>query len=98
MPELPEVQTVVSTLRPRLLGRRLVRARLARKDIVSPACADLPALLKNRIVQDLSRRGKRIVFTLDDGCRFYIHLGMTGQLIIASASAAAGPHTHLEIE
>ncbi|HEX8912482.1 MAG TPA: DNA-formamidopyrimidine glycosylase family protein, partial [Humisphaera sp.] len=98
MPELPEVQTVVTTLRPRLLGRRLVAARLARADVVCPPGTDLAALVEGRRVADLARRGKRIVVTLDDGCRFYVHLGMTGQLTVADAAVAALPHTHLEVE
>ncbi|MDB5294620.1 MAG: formamidopyrimidine-DNA glycosylase [Phycisphaerales bacterium] len=98
MPELPEVETVVATLRPRLVGRTLVVAGLSRDDIVTPSTADLPALLAGRRVVDVSRRGKRIVFALDDGCRFYVHLGMTGQLTVAAADAAAPPHTHLEIK
>ena len=61
--------------------------------------------LIGRRVTSLERRGKRIVFTLDNHCRFYVHLGMTGQLMVARtagpAEAAAQPrptHTHLELE
>ena len=98
MPELPEVQTVVTTLRPRLLGRRFVAVRVGPHDVVCPPGTDLPARLTGRRVSDLTRRGKRIVFTLDDGCRFYIHLGMTGQLLLAAPGTAALSHTHLEVE
>src|SRR5688572_33499689 len=98
MPELPEVQTVVSTLRPRILGRRIRSVTLARTDIVTPADTDLVTCLTGRTVGDVRRRGKRIVFTLDDANRFYIHLGMTGQLTVAEPAAPAAPHTHLEID
>ena len=98
MPELPEVQTVVTTLRPNVIGRKIRAVTLARTDIVTPAGVDLVSLLTGRRVLDVSRRGKRIVFTLDDGNRFYIHLGMTGQLTAGSAKAARLPHTHLELD
>jgi formamidopyrimidine-DNA glycosylase len=98
MPELPEVQTVVTTLRPKLVGRRLVRATVARDDILTPTGCDFCGRVAGRTVTAIDRRGKRIVFTLDDGCRFYVHLGMTGQLTIVDPAAAAMPHTHLEIE
>ena len=98
MPELPEVQTVVTTLRPRVVGCRLIKVRLARADIVTPTDADLPTLIAGRTVQAIDRRGKRIIFTLENGCRFYIHLGMTGRLTIEPARSAALPHTHLEID
>jgi formamidopyrimidine-DNA glycosylase len=98
MPELPEVQTVVTTLRPKVVGRRIRSVTLARTDIVTPAHVDLRAKLTGRTVRDIGRRGKRIVFTLDDDNRFYIHLGMTGQLTAVAPTVTAGPHTHLELD
>jgi len=99
MPELPEVQTVVDTLRPRLLGRTIQRVRLHRADVLLPAGVDLPAKLNGRLIASIDRRGKRIIFSLDNGCRFYIHLGMTGRLTVMPTDAAPLPplpHTHLE--
>ena len=98
MPELPEVQTVVNTLRPRVIGRRIVRVRLSRSDILSPADADLPSLLTGQTVRDIERRGKRIVFTLFNGERFYVHLGMTGRLVVSSPKELLPPHTHLRLD
>ena len=95
MPELPEVQTVVNTLRPRVSGRRIARVVLRRTDILSPAGTDLPSLLAGRTVADIARRGKRIVFTLDTGDRFYVHLGMTGRLVLNSPQDVLRAHTHL---
>jgi formamidopyrimidine-DNA glycosylase len=95
MPELPEVQTVVDTLRPRLLGRSILGIPTIRQDIVLPAGFDLIGYLAGRSVTELTRRGKRIVFTLDDGNRFYIHLGMTGRLTLESPDAPVQKHTHL---
>jgi formamidopyrimidine-DNA glycosylase len=98
MPELPEVQTVVTSLRPRVTGATLAAVRLNRSDIVSPAGVDLQALLTGRAVASIDRRAKRIVFTLDGGERFYVHLGMTGQLTVEAAGAEVRAHTHLVIE
>jgi len=97
MPELPEVQTVVDTLRPRVVGQKLGPVLHLRRDIVTPRSIDLPAQLSGRRVLNISRRGKRIVFWLDDGNRFFIHLGMTGRLTVESADAPLLPHTHLII-
>jgi formamidopyrimidine-DNA glycosylase len=98
MPELPEVQTVVATLRPRVIGRVIRSVALSRTDIVTPATVDLVTCLTGRTIRDVARRGKRIVFTLDDANRFYIHLGMTGQLTVVDPTAAVLPHTHLELD
>jgi formamidopyrimidine-DNA glycosylase len=101
MPELPEVQTVVNTLRPRAVGRTIGKVHLYRPDVLTPAGTDLAGELGGRKILSVDRRGKRIVFTLDNGCRFYVHLGMTGQLTAVSGTAVSEPrpsHTHLELE
>jgi formamidopyrimidine-DNA glycosylase len=97
MPELPEVQTVVNSLRPTLLGRGIVAVGLGRQDIVEPAGIELQAMLTGRSVRDIHRRGKRIVFTLDDAHRFYIHLGMSGRITVGPETEPIAPHTHLQI-
>jgi formamidopyrimidine-DNA glycosylase len=95
MPELPEVQTVVDTLRPRVLNRIIRAIELSRTDIVHPAAFDLAASLTGRTIAAIARRGKRIVISLDDGNRFYVHLGMTGRLTIEPSANAIEKHTHL---
>src|SRR5438874_1788064 len=95
MPELPEVQTVVNTLSPRVVGLRIRAVALHRDDVVAPMGTDLVGHLTNRTIVQITRRGKRIVFTLDDGNRFFIHLGMTGRLTIESPDAPMMKHTHL---
>jgi formamidopyrimidine-DNA glycosylase len=97
MPELPEVQTIVDTLRPKMMGRRIARVLLNRQDIVTPPEIDLAARLTGRTVADLTRRGKRIVFTLDTGERFYVHLGMSGRLGMNRFHEPMASHTHLVI-
>lgn len=95
MPELPEVQTVVNTISPELTGRRITGVDLRRSDIVDPADIDLASLLNGRKIARIWRRAKRIMFELADGNRFYIHLGMSGQLKLADADKPIIKHTHL---
>jgi formamidopyrimidine-DNA glycosylase len=97
MPELPEVQTVVSTLAPRVTGARLLHVQLNRTDIVSPMGIDLAGLMEGRTITAVDRRAKRIVFTIDDCDRFYIHLGMSGQLTLEAPGAEVKSHTHLVV-
>src|SRR4051812_8176929 len=98
MPELPEVQTVVNTLSPRVTGATVRAVLLHRADIVAPLGVDLVGHLTNRTITSIDRRGKRIVFTVVGGNRFYIHLGMTGRLTIEPPDAELIKHTHLVIE
>ena len=94
MPELPEVQTVVDTLRPHVVGRRVVDFELLRDDF---ATADINwlAAIRDRQILDVIRRAKRIVFTLDDGHRFFAHLGMTGRVTLGPARRERARHTHV---
>src|SRR5688500_11074182 len=98
MPELPEVETVVRSLAPVVVGRTIRRVRHVRVDMVEPVEADLVRALKGRSISGLVRRAKRIVFTLDDACRFFIHLGMTGQLTREEAKSPLKVHTHLILD
>lgn len=95
MPELPEVQTVVDTLSSRVIGAKIRAVALHRADIVAPLGSDLVSHLTDRTIPEISRRGKRIVFALDDENRFYIHLGMTGRLTIEPPESPLLKHTHL---
>ena len=97
MPELPEVETVVRTLRPAVVGRVVESVELLRDDFATPIGFNWPAALVGRAVADVSRRAKRIVVSLDDGNRFFAHLGMTGRLLFGPAGRESARHTHVRL-
>ena len=97
MPELPEVETVVRTLRPLVDGKVVEGVDLLRNDFAAPVGFDWPAALVGRTVADVTRRAKRIVFLLDDGNRFFAHLGMTGQLRFGERGREMPKHTHVRL-
>ncbi len=100
MPELPEVETVVTSLRPKVVGRMIRAVHIRRTDVIDPPETDLPKHLTGRAIRSIDRRGKRIIFTLDDerASRFFVHLGMTGRLTMNQPDSSAPPHTHVEID
>lgn len=98
MPELPEVQTVVDTIAPTVVGRPIRRCRRSAFDILTPAGFDFPNAVLGRTIASISRRAKRIVFRLDDGNSFFIHLGMSGRLTIEPNSNPVAKHTHAVFE
>lgn len=75
MPELPEVETVRRQLAPRLIGRTVLEAGSHPSSKFTPA-RDVTG---GRITSD-DRRGKFLLFGIDDDRELIVHLGMTGQL------------------
>ncbi len=96
MPELPEVQTVVTTLQP-LVGRRLGLARVHRLDVLHGEPLDLNRFAKGRTIDQVRRRAKRIIFEIGNGRQIQFHLGMSGQLTVKPCRQELLPHTHLQI-
>jgi formamidopyrimidine-DNA glycosylase len=90
MPELPEVETVVRTVAPHLIGRTILSARFTSRFVTPGNRAKLARQVAGRRIESVSRRGKFIVIQLDAG-ELAIHLGMTGKLL---TSGLGTPHTH----
>jgi formamidopyrimidine-DNA glycosylase len=85
MPELPEVETIRRQLAPALEGRRLERVEVLDPRWSDPApAAEVEDALRGRRVERLSRRGKYLVFELEDEVYLVMHLRMTGNMLLAS--------------
>jgi len=97
MPELPEVQTVVQTLAPHAVGKVIWEINVHRPDVVRPMHVNLARKSIGRRIVSIARRGKQIIWTLEDGNRFVIHLGMSGRLTLEPADSGLAPHTHVVI-
>ena len=83
MPELPEVETIRRHLAPRVEGRRLERLEILDARWTLPiAPAELAAAVQGRVVERLSRRGKYLVWELEDEAFLMVHLRMTGTLLL----------------
>lgn len=97
MPELPEVETVVRTLRPRIVGRTIGEVRLLWKPLLRRGSVrDLKALEGKRIA-GVGRRGKMAVVDIEGGGRLVFHLKMTGQLVVGEPGPAADKHLRLVV-
>lgn len=78
MPELPDVELYLHTLRPRIVGQRLDGVRLASPFLVRSIDPPLDAAV-GREVLDLRRIGKRIVWHLETELFLVIHLMIAGR-------------------
>jgi formamidopyrimidine-DNA glycosylase len=83
MPELPEVETIRGHLAPHVEGRRIDAIEIRDPRWSRPlAPAELENALRGRLVEKLSRRGKYIVWELEDDVYLLMHLRMTGTLLL----------------
>lgn len=95
MPELPEVEMVARGLRGPLLGQTLIEVRCYwPRHIHGLTVEKLQNGVYGRAVQAIDRRGKFILFHLDDGQVLIIHLRMSGQLTVVATAMLTDKHTH----
>lgn len=80
MPELPEVETVVRSLAPKLVGRRIESARFSSRFVTRSNFEETARKIQGALIQSVERLGKHILVHLDRGL-LHIHLGMTGKLL-----------------
>ncbi len=82
MPELPEVETIRRQLAPALRGKRIERLEVIDSKWGSPiAASELAGLIESRTIEQLSRRGKYLIFDLGDELYLICHLRMTGNFL-----------------
>jgi formamidopyrimidine-DNA glycosylase len=99
MPELPEVETVVRGLRPQVRGRTITAVRNTwPRHIDRPELPEFAARISGRMIAGVSRRGKFILFPLDDGDTLIIHLRMSGHLAVVEEDVPSDKHTHTIFE
>lgn len=93
MPELPEVETIVRCLRPRLCGLRVRSVRVLFPPVVrDPGRIPLEELVGRR-VSGLRRRGKMILVDFSGGLTLIVHLKMTGRLMFFGPESPPDKHT-----
>lgn len=100
MPELPEVEVTRRGVASRVLGARIVAARMG-KPLRWPLGL-APQALAGRDIAQVARRGKYLLLHLTQNGQgagvLLIHLGMSGSLAhFAHDAPAPGPHDHFDL-
>ncbi len=94
MPELPEVETVVRTLSPYILGQKIKKV-----EVFYPTSIAMPAenifcrRMINQEITKITRRGKYILLYCQKGDCLVVHLRMTGQLLFCAPEENLDKHT-----
>jgi len=90
MPELPEVETIRRGVERLVVGRVVVNVDVLVPKILKPPVADpeefAGKLIGGRFVNAV-RRGKHLIFGLDNGYALYAHLNMRGQFVLVADSS-----------
>ncbi|TVQ54392.1 MAG: hypothetical protein EA377_05880 [Phycisphaerales bacterium] len=111
VPELPEVEHLRRSLESSLVGAKVLRAVVHRRDIVrlgrptsnngsqrpgrAPAMGT--ALLRGDRIDRLERRGKQLAIIGRSAGIICVHLGMSGQLRHVRPHARTEPNTHIHV-
>ncbi|HEX8734838.1 MAG TPA: bifunctional DNA-formamidopyrimidine glycosylase/DNA-(apurinic or apyrimidinic site) lyase [Pyrinomonadaceae bacterium] len=95
MPELPEVELVAKSLDALVKGRKVIAAELLRERLApfNPP-ADFAGRLKDTIITCVHRRGKHVLFEMENGNTLITHLRMTGRFMILPVEREPPKHTH----
>jgi len=83
VPELPEVETIVREIAPRLEGCRIAHVELRKTDVLRQVSKPrLIRTLDENTIEQVYRRAKHAVFRLSSGHRMVIQPRMTGSLLV----------------
>ena len=107
MPELPEVETVARGANTLVRGDRIEAVWFSshREPFKTPARRQAREL-EGRTILGVARAGKHIVCSLGvpgsrngagTDAQWIVHLGMTGQLLVAQPGASVAAHTHVRL-
>jgi len=94
MPELPEVETVKETLKKQILNKVIKDVKVLYEPIIQePNVNEFIKKIKNQKIIDIKRRGKWLLFELDD---YYLlsHLRMEGKYFIKNGEPIT-KHQHV---
>ena len=94
MPELPEVEVTRLGLIP-LLNKTILKSDIRNYSLRWPIDRNLPSILKNQELLELSRRGKYILAKFTNGT-LIIHLGMSGHLCLLPLNSKINKHDHVD--
>lgn len=89
VPELPDITVYVEALERRIVGRRLEAVNIRSPFLVRSVEVE-PREAEGRVVEGVSRLGKRVVLRMDGELFLVIHLMIAGRLLWKKAGAKAG--------
>lgn len=96
MPELPEVETVRNTLKTRILDKKIKDVKINYSKMIENNIDDFKNILINNSFKDIKRRGKWLIFELENNY-LLSHLRMEGKYFIKPSCDEVNKHEHVII-
>lgn len=97
MPELPEVETTRLGIQPYIENQTITQVVIRQHQLRWPIPCNLPQQVQGKVVQKVTRRGKYLLFEIEQGA-LILHLGMSGSLGILKQKTPPKKHDHVDIE
>ena len=82
MPELPEVEVVARSLKKTIKNHKIIKITVNNRNLRFKLPQNFEYVLKNKIVKNIKRKSKYIIFDFDNNFYTILHLGMSGTLHI----------------
>lgn len=98
MPELPEVESIVRSLKKKILLKKISKIHVYLDKVIRNNKRDFIKKIKGSTIKDILRRGKFIIIKLSGGDYLAIHLKLSGQLFYLPSKTPKEKHTHLIFE
>jgi formamidopyrimidine-DNA glycosylase len=88
MPELPEVESIKSSIRNKVLNKKIVQVLFDTKfnQQMSTDKAEISSALLNKQIINVNRSAKILIFKLSNKLTLIIHLKISGQIIVKPAT------------
>lgn len=96
MPELPEVETSMLSIKDDVLNKRIEDVIIRETKLREPINKELNNI-KNEVILDIKRRGKYLILFISGGHEVIIHLGMSGSLTLQKKTSQMEKHSHVDI-
>lgn len=97
MPELPEVETVVNGISPKLKNCKILKTNYSKKNLRLPIDENELNACVNHNFNSIYRRAKYVICNLSNGQSLVFHLGMSGQLTIQNEREVK-KHDHIVMQ
>ncbi|MBU0648923.1 DNA-formamidopyrimidine glycosylase [Patescibacteria group bacterium] len=81
MPELPEVETIVRQLKSRARGKKISRVKVLDAKAVNLRVKDFENRVRGKIIKDIKRRAKVIIWGLSSKKFLIFHLKLNGRIL-----------------